>query len=229
MKKDKLKVVIKNGVIIAIMFVCVVMIILMTIAVLFTKKKSNSEVTTEALTAEDTNLDNIASYTDAESYFEENATLLSKEDASKSMVTYNESAVLEILKNRGFSDCDVTTQYSIDGEYYQSKKISSDSTEKHPMYDIYYTSASGDIWIINIVRDRIFASPASYNLNNPNLKVQIVISEFDSVISYDSYTNMYYETIPNETELLVIKEDKIDRTLLDSLTSDKLDEYIKEK
>ena len=53
--------------------------------------------------------------------------------------------------------------------------------------------------------------------------VQVMLSEEDTITSYDSTTNKFYVNIPNADILTVKKVDKIDAETLDKLTYGELD------
>ena len=97
----------------------------------------------------------------------------------------------------------------------------SDSETQHPQYITYYESSSGELWAIIVVEDSITANPITYNMQHPDA-VQITVSEKNEIVSYDSSTNSYYRTIPNESALDLRIVDKIDAETLDSLTSEVL-------
>lgn len=61
------------------------------------------------------------------------------------------------------------------------------------------------------------ANPVSFNAES-ELGVQLIIAESEVISCYDSQSNMFYETIPNETELIVKVVDRIDTETLDRLT-----------
>ena len=48
--------------------------------------------------------------------------------------------------------------------------------------------------------------------------MQLVIAESEIITGYDSSNNMFYETIPDESELIAYVVDRIDAETLDSLT-----------
>ena len=78
-------------------------------------------------------------------------------------------------------------------------------------------SSNEELWTIIVLNGCIMANPVSFNVES-DLGVQLIIAESDVISCYDSQTNMFYETIPNETELIVKVVDRIDAETLDSLT-----------
>lgn len=163
---------------------------------------------------------------DAESYYENNATVQDIFEAGDSEDALTEAEVYELLTGRGFGENEITSTYTMEGEFYDAAEISESSDEKHPVYETYYFSASGDIWIVSVINNTIVATPVSYNLQS-DLGVQVLIAESDTITSYDSTTNQFFETTPNENVLLVVTVDSIDAGTLDGLTVEEIDRHVK--
>lgn len=66
------------------------------------------------------------------------------------------------------------------------------------------------------------AYPVSYNMQSSS-NVQVMISEKDTVMSYDSRTGKFYETIPKESELIVKKVGRIDAETIENLMDGEID------
>ena len=154
---------------------------------------------------------------DADEYFNSNSKVISVIDANMSDDVPTEAQTFETLTERGFTEFSITSDYTMDGTYYDAADISETSTSKHPVYETYYVTESGDVWTIIVINSTIMANPVSYNLQS-NLGVQVIISETDTVTSYDSTTNQFYETIPHNSELIVKTVKKIDADTLEALT-----------
>ena len=154
---------------------------------------------------------------DADEYFDKNSTVIAVSDANTSDDVQTEAQTCETLTERGFAEYPITSNYSMDGTYYDATEISIASASKHPVYETYYVTDSGDVWTIIIINGSIMANPVSYNLQS-NLGVQVIISETDTVTSYDSATNQFYETIPHDSELIVKTVKRIDDETLETLT-----------
>lgn len=163
---------------------------------------------------------------DAESYYENNATVKDITQAGDSKSVLTEAEVYEFLTMRGFAEDTVTSMYTMDGEYYEAAEISETSDEKHPIYETYYFTANDDMWIISVINDTIMATPVSYNIQS-ELSVQVLIAEDDVITSYDSTTNKFFDTIPNEDALLVVMVEKLDAETLDGLTIEEIDRRVK--
>lgn len=158
----------------------------------------------------------------ANSYFEGNGKVISVTNAKKSKNVLTEKEAVKLLSDRGFTEYSVTTEYSMDGEYNDPKDIDDSSDNKHPVYSTYYTSKTEEVWTIYIIDGSVIAYPASYNLESDK-DVELIISEKDTLISYDNTTNNFYETKPKESavDLKIIKQ--ISSKSLDNLTKGDID------
>lgn len=154
---------------------------------------------------------------DADEYFNNNSEVIMVIDANMSDDVLTEAQTVETLTERGFTEFSITSDYTMDGTYYDAADILETSTSKHPVYETYYVTGSGDVWTIIMINGRIMANPVSYNLQS-NHGVQVIISETDTVTSYDGTTNQFYETIPHDSELIVKIVKRIDAETLESLT-----------
>ncbi len=159
---------------------------------------------------------------DADAYFEANSQVISVKPAKDSDAVFTESEITENLLERGFGDYPITSDYSMDGEYFEATEISGMSSDKHPTYRTFFISEAEDYWTIFVVDGFVVAIPVSYNLQS-ELDVQVVLSESATVMSYDSVTNKFFETIPNESELIVKTVDRINAETLEKLDMEAID------
>lgn len=162
---------------------------------------------------------------DADSYYQTNSTVISEVDAADSDDVLTEAETCDTLTDRGFTQFPITSSYSMDGEYYDSEDILDNAATKHPMYETYYAAANGNIWTIFMINGVTMANPVSYNLQS-GLGVQVIISESETVISYDSTTNKFFETVPDPSALIVVTIDRIDAKSLEALTIEEIDGYV---
>lgn len=153
---------------------------------------------------------------DVQKYFEERAEVISVTPVKDSKNTLSEKDVVNELRERGFSDCSITTCYSVDGSFIEAAEVSSGSSDTHPIYDIYYVTSKNELWVITVIDGMFFAYPSSYNLEHLD-KVPVEFSETKEIASYDGSTNSIYLTIPKETVLDVRVIDKIDAKTLESI------------
>ena len=147
--------------------------------------------------------------------------VISVTPANESPNIETEDQVAQVLSARGFDGKTATTDYDMDGNLQDTTQISGGSSE-HPTYDLEYISSSGDLWTIMVYNGQVMANPVTYNVNSSN-SVQTIISESQSVTSYDGETNTFYLTIPTSSQLIVKTVPQIDAKTLDSLTSEGID------
>ena len=159
---------------------------------------------------------------DAEKYFKDNTTVIDSFSVVSSKDLRTEKDAYNDFYNRGFKDMPITYDYAIDGDYLGETEISNNSLNKHPMYQIYYVTKKNLVWIISQVNGTFFATPVSYNLSK-EVKPQTIVSETNTVISYDSATNQFYVNIPDKTRTVVKTIKVIDAKTIESLTFKELD------
>lgn len=153
-----------------------------------------------------------------EEYYQEKAEIVASYDVKTSENIQTEEQATADMENRGFGEYPVTYSYSIDGEYIEEQEAVNGG-EQHPIYQTYYISSAGEIWTVIVINGSIIANPVSYNMQSGQ-ETQLIISETEVITGYDSEYNVFYETLPNESELTVVVVDKIDAAVLDSLTSE---------
>ena len=155
-------------------------------------------------------------------YFGYDAKIISSTPAKEFKNISTPSEAKDKLNELGFENYKVITSYSIEGEYLGENTVKDDDIEQHPTYDIQYVTPSGDLWIIYIYGDQIMANPASYNIQSSR-NVRILISEKETLTSYNSKENCFYEIIPAETELFLFTVDTIDAETINGFTTEALD------
>ena len=160
---------------------------------------------------------------DIKAYYEENAAIIDRWSVSDSKTIKTEAEVIDDLQDRGFSDYPAESEYSIDGEYSDAQVISESGKDKHPIYKTYYVNTSGEIWTIMVLDDCTVAYPVTYNMEH-GTDVQLIISESEKIVSYDSHANVYYRTIPNSSVLNIKVVNRIDAETLNSLTVEELND-----
>lgn len=154
---------------------------------------------------------------EADKYYFNNSEVLQVIDVDKSKDLLTEKEAKALLEELGFGAYPITYNHSIDGTYCSETEVDADSTEKHPMYQTYYKSENGEVWVVYIINGAIFANPASFNLQS-DLVAQLLISESEALTSYEDEANKFYVTIPNEDAIIVKTADKINAETLNSLT-----------
>lgn len=155
---------------------------------------------------------------DADEYFETNTKLYADYSAKTSSNVMSESEVYDDFTERGFINTPIETEYSIDGDNYELYEISSYSSTTHPIYQTYFQSSKGDLWIIYNIDGAVFATPLTFSLGG-NTNIRVMVSETDTIISYDATTNKFYENIPDTAETNILTVHRIDAETLESLTN----------
>ena len=155
-----------------------------------------------------------------EEYYKERSTIVDSYKVEKSEHIQSAGQAVENIQGRGFAQYPVTFDYASDGTYVSEQEVT-DTNEQHPIYQTFYFSANEELWTIIVVNGSIIANPVSYNMQSER-DVQLIVSESEVITGYDSSKNIFYETIPNESELIVHVVERIDAETLDSLTVDVL-------
>ena len=184
--------------------------------------EGNKDLTTDDDGDDDLNTNYQVPAFDAETYFKENTTLKSSFDVKSSQSVNTEREAYTKFAERGFASGTITYEYTMDGTYSESSEISRSSSSRHPMYQTYYITASGDVWMVIEVNGSFFASPLSYNFADEE-KVQVIISETDTITSYDSTTNKFYVNIPDQSQIVIKTVAKVDASTLEKLTAEEID------
>jgi len=156
---------------------------------------------------------------DAEKYFENNTKIISKIEVTKSDKVQTEKEALISFENRGFTSA-VTYEYDMNGTYSEPTEASANS-DKHPEYDTIFFSNNQIIWSVLEINGKIMAVPVSYNNESDT---PVVFSETDTLISYDSATNTFFETKPKDIRVITV--DRIDAKYINSLSMDKIKELL---
>lgn len=149
-------------------------------------------------------------------YYQENSEkIIEVIKVEESQTVQSENDALAFLHDRGFTKYEITYDSTITGEYIEDTEAKEGSPTKHPMYQTYYISSKGDVWTIFVINGKIFANPASYNLES-DLDAQVLISESNQLTSYDDEGNQFYVTIPKSSAVVVKTVSRIDASTLDN-------------
>lgn len=161
---------------------------------------------------------------DMDEYYAKVSTVIRKIAAEDSKAVQNEQAAVSDITARGFEDFPITINYDEKGQIIQEKEAVEDSNDIHPMYATYYENCYGDLWSIMVINGVIEATPISY-IYEHNYEKIIVFTETDTVMSYDNVTNTFYETIPNDDVVTLIKIKRINSQKLD-ITFEEIDQML---
>ena len=149
---------------------------------------------------------------DPEDYFNEIGTLTEKTSVYDSDAVPTEEEVRAYMEACGFGDCKITTNYDMDGKYYDDEEIRGNS-EQHPIYDIEYTDTSDRLWHIEIINGVLSANLLQYSAENPDAP-PIYLSEKDYLVGYASSTNTFYLFKPKAEKAVLKTVQGINATVL---------------
>ncbi len=135
---------------------------------------------------------------------------------SDAMQTASESEIVSLYEERGFNGANVSSMYSMDGEYLNEQTIDGASETQHPLYCCLYISPDNYYWQVYYCNGEFSAYPLSYVLSGL-ASYEVLVSENEYVISYDSETDCFYRIIPNDGEGLIIETERIDADTLNEL------------
>ena len=137
-------------------------------------------------------------------------------DVATSLQVTSETDIAKQFRNKGFIDSVIYTAYSMDGTYTGNTIIDANSSECHPLYYASYISADNYCWTVYSCNGEWSASPISYMYSGLATS-EIVVSEKNYIMSYDSYTNCFYKTIPSSNECIIKSVSVINSETLDAL------------
>ncbi len=137
-------------------------------------------------------------------------------EAAKSKDVTCEADTIILFAERGFGKVSIATTYDMDGNYFEECEADPDSDEKHPLYSAYYIGQDGYIWLIYSCNGEFSAWPASYVLSGQTGR-DVLVSEHEYVMSYDSETNCFYKLIPDTEGCMIVEVPTIDAAMLDQL------------
>ncbi len=182
--------------------------------------------TTAAISEEEsdpaTEEDDVILSVDAEVYFAHHGKIVNIIPVQESKEVHTEAESAVNIEGRGFSKDATVSYYSMEGTYSEAVGIDPGSAIRHPLYETYYTSASGEFWTIDEVNGKYFASPVMFNLNSET-DTMVIVSETETIMSYDSRSNSFYETIPDLSVLLIKKVERVDAETLDKISVKELE------
>lgn len=159
---------------------------------------------------------------DAEKYFDEYTQLVSKLDVPSSQTVFTANEAYKAFEERGFSNVTLMYEYDMSGEYLGEQEASYYSDDKAPIYQAYYSTSDGNLWIIMEVNGEFFATPVFYNLDENSAKY-VIISEKETITSYDSTTNKFYVNVPDQSNVRVKVVGRIDAETIETLTKEEIE------
>ena len=190
-----------------------------TIGVIKNKElKEEPNIQTEEKSKIDTNdsIDIDSDSASAKTVKENSIKIMKAENVSNSKNLLSEKEAKVLLEERGFSFYDINYDYTIDGNSVEETVVDPNSDVKHPRYLTNYMDKKNRVWTIYIIENSIIAYCVSYTFES-NTGVELLISETDSVTTYDADKNMFYTSIPKETYAIVKTVKRIDTEALDNV------------
>ena len=158
---------------------------------------------------------------DADSYYAQHGSVVSKQSAKNAQVLSEAEAIAE-LQNRGLLQGAVTADYDMNGNLLEGVTASASGTAKYPSYQSVYYTQSGELWIIHLIGGQIFAEPVSHN-DDYDWNYRVMLSESNTLTSYDAASNSFYVTQPYSDSLVVKTVTRIDSSFLENLTRGEID------
>ena len=159
----------------------------------------------------------IAAITPEEAYA--NSTIIATTDVQSSSDSLTEADAVRFLTERGFNSFAITAGYGLDGSYVGDKEIDASSSEDHPSYEATYVTPDENIWMLHLCGSQLTAVPLTFNNESQSAKkAPFILSEKESITSYYSATNTFYEIIPDGSRHAVKTVPKIDAETIDGLT-----------
>ena len=157
---------------------------------------------------------------DGDLYYFSKTEVLDVIPASKSADIPTGGQTYDLLEDRGFVGFPVTYEYTMSGARVEDAEVPAGSANRFPMYETYYISASGDLWVIYVINGKVMANPVSFNLEF-FVDEQVLFSEDGTLTSYDNATRQFYVTIPH-SDVIMHTVAKIDAETLDTLTIEEI-------
>ena len=137
-------------------------------------------------------------------------------NVATSVQVTSEADIVKQFKDKGFVNSVIYTAYSMDGTYSGDEKIDEESSECHPLYYATYISGDNYCWTVYSCNGEWSASPISYMYSGLT-DSEIIVSEKNYIVSYDSYTNCFYKIIPSTSECIIKTVSVVNSETLDKL------------
>ena len=153
-----------------------------------------------------------------------NSTIIATTDAQSSPSSLTEADAARFLTERGFNSLVITAGYDLYGSYIGEEEIDVSSSDAHPVYEATYITPNENVWTLHLCGSQLMAFPLTFNNENSNAKrPPFILSEKETISSYYSATNSFYEIIPDSSRYTVITIPTIDAETIDDLTLRKIE------
>lgn len=170
----------------------------------------------------------LAEIPDADEYYNENGSIVSKTPAKDSPNVHTEAEAAQNMKERGFDQYPVFPVWSMEGEPEPTEydlgeeEPAYSTTLQHPVYRTFYVNQAGEFWTIMEINGTVAAIPVSYNMESGR-EEQVIFTETQTLTSYYAESNTFYETVPNGRTATAYRIGRIDAAALDQLTMGEID------
>ena len=159
---------------------------------------------------------------EADKYYQETSEKIFSTEYANENNTLSEKEVYTLLSNKNINQYPIIYEYDLNGIYIGESKVDNNSSNKHPMYQTFYSAENGDLWNIFIVGKSVYASALSYNYES-DTKIEHIFSESEMLTCYADVNNKYYLTIPKSSAIAFHILETVNSTTLDKLTFEELD------
>lgn len=149
-------------------------------------------------------------------YYESYGEVVGTTPAKKARGLKTEAEALALLRERGFDQFGVSCPFALEGTGQWDTEASEDSKDKHPTYETEYLTEDCTLWRVYLNGERLTATSSAINAR---AGIPVIYSETERLLSYDAYTESFYEVAPNETSQELRVVDRIDATLLEVVTA----------
>lgn len=158
---------------------------------------------------------------DADAFYAENSEVLEVINVSDSQNVLTEAEATARFRAAGFTDFPVYANCSMDDVYLETREVSESSSELHPSYETYFVTERGEMWIIMLIESDMLANPLFFNAGaSPD--AQVIVSESETVTSYDMVTNRFFKTVPKDSAMLLRVVEEINADVLNDMTEEAL-------
>ncbi len=149
-------------------------------------------------------------------YYESYGEVVGTTPVKKTKALKTEAEALALLKERGFDQFGVSCPFVVEGVGQWDAEASEDSKTKHPTYETEYLAEDYTLWRVYLNGDCLTATSSAINARAGG---SVIYSETEHLLSYDAYTESFYEVAPNASaqELRVVE--RIDAALLEAVTA----------
>lgn len=159
----------------------------------------------------------------AAQYYEEYAQIISIESLENAADIQSGKEVEEELRSRGFDQYGIVAPYDELGGLNNGDEDTPMVDRHAPIFLTYYLTESEDLWTVSIINGHISAYPVSFNLRD-EAGIEVLLTETETVMSYDGLTRTFFETIPDPSELIIKKIKTIDADHLEELSWEAINE-----